>query len=74
MEKARIGENSGKICRVLNEMKKISVHELCLITNLAIEDVMLAIGWLARENSIFIEKREDTIYISNGSEYYFCFG
>ena len=74
MEKARIGENSSKVWRVLNEMKKISVHGLCTITNLAIEDVMLAIGWLARENCIFIEKREDTIYISNGSEYYFCFG
>ncbi|MCS2957715.1 winged helix-turn-helix domain-containing protein [Bacteroides salyersiae] len=41
---------------------------------MAIEDAMLAIGWLARENSIFIEKRENTIYLSNGSEYHFCFG
>lgn len=74
MEKEKIGENSGKVWRVLNEMKKISIHELCTLTNLAKEDAMLAIGWLARENCIFIEKREDTIFISNGSEYHFCFG
>lgn len=74
MEKEKIGENSGKIWRVLNEMKKISVQELCTLTNLAKEDAMLAIGWLAHENCIFIERREDTIYISNGSEYHFCFG
>jgi hypothetical protein len=74
MEKVKIGENSRKVWHVLNEMKRISIQELCSRTNLAIEDAMLAIGWLARENSIFIEKRENTIYLSNGSEYHFCFG
>ena len=74
MEKVKIRENSRRVWCVLNEMQKISVHQLCLVTDLAIEDVMLAIGWLAHENSIFIEKREDIIYISNGSEYHFCFG
>ena len=73
-EKVKIGENSRKVWHVLNEMKRISIQELCSRTNLAIEDAMLAIGWLARENSIFIEKRENTIYLSNGSEYHFCFG
>ena len=74
MEKVKIGENSRKVWHVLNEMKRISIQELCSRTNLAIEDAMLAIGWLARENSIFIEKKENTIYLSNGSEYPFCFG
>ena len=74
MEKVKIGENSRKVWHVPNEMKRISIQELCSRTNLAIEDAMLAIGWLARENSIFIEKRENTIYLSNGSEYHFCFG
>ena len=74
MEKAKIGENSGKVWRLLNEIKKASVHEVCRLTNLTMEEVILAIGWLARENNIFIERRENTLYISDGSEYYFCFG
>lgn len=74
MEKVRIGENSGKVWRVLNELKKVSVHEMCRLTQLTQEEVMLAIGWLARENNIFIERREDTYFLSNGSEYHFCFG
>ena len=74
MEKSRIGENSGKVWHVLNNIKIISVHELCKVTNLATEGAMLAIGWLARENKIFIEKRGDNIYIRNGSESHFCFG
>jgi hypothetical protein len=35
---------------------------------------MLAVGWLAKENSSFIEKKADSFYVSDGSEYYFCFG
>ncbi|MCB6710271.1 winged helix-turn-helix domain-containing protein [Bacteroides fragilis] len=54
--------------------RKVSVKELCSLTCLNIDDVMLAVGWLAKENSSFIEKKADSFYVSDGSEYYFCFG
>jgi len=50
------------------------VKELCSLTCLNIDDVMLAVGWLAKENSSFYEKKADSFYVSDGSEYYFCFG
>ncbi len=29
---------------------------------------------VGKENSSFIEKKADSFYVSDGSEYYFCFG
>jgi len=74
MEKVKIGENSRKVWRILIHARKVSVKELCSLTCLNIDDVMLAVGWLAKENSSFIEKKADSFYVSDGSEYYFCFG
>ncbi|UVV77898.1 winged helix-turn-helix domain-containing protein [Bacteroides fragilis] len=44
------------------------MKELCSLTCLNIDDVMLAVGWLAKENSSFIEKKADSFYVSDGSE------
>ena len=49
MEKGRIGLNAGKVWHALNEVNEISTQELSRKLSLSIEDLALAIGWLARE-------------------------
>ena len=64
MEKRKIGENAGIVWRLLNEVKEISIFDLCHKTSLSFEDAALAIGWLAREDKLFVHKRENMIVIS----------
>ncbi len=57
MEKTRIGLNAGKVWRILNEKGELSMFDLCRELSLTFEDVALAIGWLAREDKIFLRKK-----------------
>lgn len=57
MEKGRIGLNAGKVWHALNEVNEISTQELSRKLSLSIEDLALAIGWLARENYSCIYNR-----------------
>lgn len=59
MIKGKIGENAGIIWHILEEVKEISIPDLQSKTSLSAEETSLAIGWLAREDKIFI-------HISNG--------
>lgn len=65
MEKARIGENAGKVWHALNETGEITIHELSRKIHLSFEDTALAVGWLAREDKIFIQKKKDVLILSN---------
>ena len=66
MELETLGENAGKVWRTLNEMRgKISIQELSRKINLSAEDVALAVGWLARENNIFIQRHNYLLYVSH---------
>ena len=62
MEKTKIGVNAGKVWRILNEKGELSMFDLCRDLGLTFEDVALAIGWLARENKIFLRKPFKRIY------------
>ena len=66
MEKGRIGLNAGKVWHALNEVNEISTQELSRKLSLSIEDLALAIGWLARENNIYITRKNGLLYVSNG--------
>lgn len=66
MELDKIGENAGKVWHVLNEGRELSIPELSRRTDLSHEDATLAIGWLARENKIYILRKKGQIYVSNG--------
>ena len=58
MEIETVGENAGKVWRNLNENRgEISIQELSRKINPSAEDVALAVGWLARENNIFIREK-----------------
>ena len=45
---------------------EISTQELSRKLSLSIEDLALAIGWLARENNIYITRKNGLLYVSNG--------
>lgn len=64
MKKKRIGSNAGKVWRILNEKGELSMFDLCRELGLTFEDVALAIGWLAREDKIFLRKREGMLFAS----------
>mgnify|MGYP000264844415 FL=1 len=75
MELETIGENAGKVWRTLNEMRgEISIQELSRKINLSAEDVALAVGWLARENNIFIQRHNYLLYVSHYLKKIDCLG
>lgn len=74
MEKNRIGKNAGIVWHALNAEGKLSTYELCRKTGLTFEEVVLAIGWLARENKIILRKIENMLYSSIEDNISFSFG
>jgi len=53
MIKNEIGESAGKIWETLNEKGELSIEELKSLTELTEKQLLMAIGWLAREDKIF---------------------
>ena len=73
MEKTKIGVNAGKVWRILNEKGELSMFDLCRDLGLTFEDVALAFGWLARENKIFLRKKDEMLF-ANIENVEFTFG
>lgn len=63
MEKANIGLNAGHVWRRLNGLGLVSVPELSRKLRLSDSDTTLAVGWLAREDKIHIERRNGILYV-----------
>ena len=74
MDKKIVGVNAGKIWQVLNEVDRISIPELARKVNLSVESTALAVGWLARENKVFIERKNGLVEVYNESHMTFSFG
>ena len=68
MDKKIVGANAGKVWHALNEADGISIPELARKVNLSVESTALAVGWLARENNIFIQKKDSTFWVSDEEE------
>lgn len=66
MEIEKIGENAGKVWHVLNEGRELVIPELSRLIGESHEDTTLAIGWLARENKVYIRRKNGQVYVSNG--------
>ena len=49
-EKANIGQKAGTVW-----------HKL----NIGVEEATLAVGWLAREDKVFIERKNGILYVHN---------
>lgn len=65
-----IGENAGIVWRALNN-RKMSWEELQKSTGLTPLELASAIGWLARENKIYIQPDENVFYFYLYHENYF---
>ena len=63
MEKTNIGFKAGIILEKLGETGLITIAELARRLNFAADETALAAGWLARENKIYIERRNGLLYI-----------
>lgn len=65
MNKKIIGTNAGIVWNLLNDNQKWDIVQLQEASGLSKKEVYAAIGWLARENKIEIEKN------ANGREAYY---
>ena len=65
METAKIGLNAGLVWRKLNENGSFPIQELDRKLDLGAEDTALAIGWLARENKVYLERKNGVLYVKN---------
>ncbi|NMB04774.1 MAG: winged helix-turn-helix domain-containing protein [Bacteroidales bacterium] len=65
MNKKLIGSNAGIIWNLLNNKQKWNIADLQEATRLTEKEIYTAIGWLARENKIEIERTH------NGDEEYY---
>ncbi|MDR2815549.1 MAG: winged helix-turn-helix domain-containing protein [Proteiniphilum sp.] len=59
MNKKVIGTNAGIIWNLLNDYQKWDIPKLCKASGLSEKEIYTAIGWLARENKIEIERSID---------------
>ena len=58
-----IGENAGKIWKLLDSQGKTDISTITKLTEMKVEDIYLAIGWLSRENKIkFLCKDNQLIF------------
>ena len=65
METAKIGLNAGLVWRKLNENGSFPIQELARKLDLGAEDTAFAIGWLARENKVYLERKNGVLYVKN---------
>jgi len=63
MIKNVIGENAGKVWKVLNENMESNIEELKKKTKLKNDEIYLALGWLSRENKIIFFEENSVIKI-----------
>lgn len=64
MIKKEIGINAGKIWSYLNrENKEIAISQLKKDLSLSDEECSLSIGWLAREDKVFIAFKGNDMFL-----------
>lgn len=54
-----IGYNAGLVWNALNEVEAIVLVQLRKVTKLKDKELMLALGWLAREDKLVISEDEN---------------
>lgn len=57
-----IGENSGKVWRLLNEKGELTFNQIKKELKLKNEEIYLALGWLFREDVIYSCEKDETLY------------
>lgn len=59
-----IGENAGKVWRLLESQGQIEVHSIARLSEIKVQDAYSAIGWLACEDKIKTNKKDKHIKFS----------
>jgi hypothetical protein len=57
--KEKIGTDAGHIWKVLDEQGAKSIKELKKLTKLTEKDIYAAVGWLAREEKLIFDHKDD---------------
>lgn len=60
----KIGMDAGKVWCILDEEGRLTEPALKKAVNLTYKDLYAAMGWLAREEKIVLQKEGKEIYIS----------
>ena len=63
MLKKEIGENAGTIWQLLEKELDMPVNKLQKQSGLTDKDFYLAIGWLSRENKIYIFEKDKKLHV-----------
>lgn len=63
MYKNDIGINAGTIWHLLADKDAVSIPQICEHTNYGEASVMLALGWLSREDKIRFLDKQGVVYI-----------
>ncbi|PXV66775.1 winged helix-turn-helix protein DUF2582 [Dysgonomonas alginatilytica] len=74
MFKEDIGIDAGTIWRHLSEKGILSIHEIGELTDYRDGFILMALGWLARENKILFSEKDDALYVelvSSSPEMYY---
>ena len=62
--KSEIGMNAGRVWNALSRKStEISIQELCYQLRMSFEEAVLAIGWLAKEDNIGINKKDGRLML-----------
>lgn len=64
MLKSEIGNNAGKIWQFLDTNREKSFSEIEKALSMKKADVLMALGWLARENKIFFFEGKDITLVT----------
>lgn len=62
--KEKIGTDAGRIWAVLDEKGTQSVKDLKKLVKMTDKEIYAAIGWLAREEKLNLDKQTDDLYLS----------
>jgi len=62
--KEKIGTDAGRIWNVLHSEGTKGVKELKKAAKLTEKEIYAALGWLAREEKLVFDKKEDDLYVS----------
>ncbi len=57
-----VGENAGKVWRLLNEKGELTFTQIKKELKGKNEDLYMAIGWLLRENNIYCHEEDDKMF------------
>ncbi len=64
MIKSQIGTNAGEIWQFLNKNGDKSIVEIAKAMKMKTNDVLMALGWLARENKVFFYEENEGVFVT----------